>query len=245
MRLFVLGLLLILPGAAQTPTFEAATLKLAPPPVEDRIMINLGRWQTGRFTMTNVTLSDMLKFAHDLASDDQLVTPEWNRQVRFDVEATAPPDTQMPGLRLMLSAMLEERLSLKLHSEQRMLSYLALLKGKSGLKIKRAEEILNPNVGPQLPGRISHPRMSMQGLATILSRFERQTVVDQTGLAGVYQVNLEWEPNSSQPDPNGPLPDRPSLVTALSEQLGLKLEPRRGPIGVLVVDRASRVPLDN
>jgi uncharacterized protein (TIGR03435 family) len=245
MRIFVLGLLLMLPIAAQTPTFEVATLKLAPPPREDRIMINLGRWQTGRFTMTNVTLSDMMKFAYELASDDQLVTPDWNRQVRFDVEATAPPDTQMPDLRLMLGALLEERLSLKLRTEQRVLSYLALAKGKPALKIKRAEGSPNSNFGPQLPGRISHPQMSMQGLATMLSRFERQTVVDQTGLAGVYQVDLEWEPNSSQPGPPGPLPDRPSLVTALSEQLGLKLESRRGPLGVLVVDSASRVPKDN
>ncbi len=96
-------------------------------------------------------------------------------------------------------------------------------------------------------GRISDPQMSMPLLVTLLSRFERQTVVDQTGLAGVYQVNLEWSPDNSSdhPDANAPPPERPSLFTAVSEQLGLKLESRRGPLEVLVVESASRVPEAN
>jgi len=247
MRTFALCLLAALPAAAQVPAFEVAALKLSPPPREDRIVINLGRWQTGRFTMGNVTLSDMMKFAYEVVSDDQLVLPEWNRQVRFDVEATAPPDTKTPRLRLMLKSLLDERLHLKLRKEQRVVSYLALVKGKSAPKIKRAEEDSNPKPGPQVRGHISHPEMSMQGLPTLLSRFEGQTVVDQTGLDGVYQVNLEWSPDnfSAPPDPNTQPPDRPGLFTAVSEQLGLRLESRRGPLDVLVVESASRVPEEN
>lgn len=247
MRMLALALMCLAPIAAQTPAFEVATLKLSPPPKENRIVINLGRWQTGRFTMANVTLSDMMKFAYWVASDDQLALPDWNREVRFDVEATAPADTKMPALRLMLQALLAERLHLRVRPEGRVLSYLALVTGKSAPKIKQVEEIPNANVGAQVRGRISHPQMSMQGLATLLSRFERQTVVDQTELPGVYAVNLEWQPDnfSAQPDPNAPPPDRKSLFTAVSEQLGLKLESRRGPLAVLVVESASRVPADN
>lgn len=247
MRVCVLGLLSAIAIAAQGPVFEVATLKLSPPPKEDRIVINLGRWQSGRFTMANVTLSDIMKFGWNVVADDQLVLPEWNRQVRFDVEGKAPADTKMPELRMMLRALAGERLHVKVRTEQRVLPYLALMKGKPGPKIKRAEEAPNPNVGPQVRGRISHPQMSMQGLATLLSRFERQTVVDRTGLEGVYAVNLEWTPDnfSSQPDVNAPPPDHPSLFTAVSEQLGLKLESRRGPLDVLVVESASRVPEEN
>ena len=128
-----------------------------------------------------------------------------------------------------------------------MLSYLALMRGKSAPKMRTAEAVANPKVGPQVPGRISHPQMPMQGLATLLSRFERQTVVDQTGLEGDYQVSLEWSPEnlSTQQDPNAPPAERPSLSTAVSEQLGLKLESRRGPLEVLVVESASRVPEEN
>lgn len=204
MRYFVLAVMCAVTAAAQTPAFEAATLKLSPPPKEDRIVINLGRWQTGRFTMANVTLSDMMKFAWSVAADDQLVVPDWNRQVRFDVEATAPAETKMPELRIMLQSLLGERLHLKVRSEQQVRSYLALMKGKSAPKIRQVEEVSSPNVGPQVRGRISHPQMSMQGLVTLLSRFERQTVEDQTGLTGVYEVNLEWSPDnfSAQPDAN-------------------------------------------
>ena len=165
----------------------------------------------------------------------------------------------MPELRMMLRSLLGERLHLKMRSEQRVLSYLALVRGKSAPKVKKVGEDPNANAGPQVRGRISHPQMSMPGLATLLSRFERQTVVDQTGLDGVYEVNLEWSPDSdscsrttdpsacalsTQPDANSP-PEHPSLSTAVSEQLGLKLESRRGPLEVQVVESASRVPEAN
>ncbi len=233
--------------AGQTPTFEVATLKLSPPPKEDRIFITIGRWQTGRFTMANVTLADMIKYAYAVVSDDELVVPDWNREVRFDVEAAAPAGTKEPERRLMMQALLDERLHVKLRREQRVLSYLALAKGKSAPKIKPVEEISDPKVGVQVRGRISHPQMSMLLLATLLSRFERQTVVDQTGLDGVYQVSLEWSPDnfSNEPNANAAPPERPSLYTAVSEQLGLKLESRRGPLEVLVVEGASRVPEEN
>jgi uncharacterized protein (TIGR03435 family) len=80
--------------------------------------------------------------------------------------------------------------------------------------------------------------MGMQGLATLLSRFERQTIVDMTGLKGLYEVKLEWarDPN----DGSGP-----TIYTAVQEQLGLKLEARKGPLDVLVVDQAEKVPTDN
>jgi uncharacterized protein (TIGR03435 family) len=245
MRILALALLATLPIAGQT--FDVATLKLSPPPKENQIVINLGRWQPGRFTMENVTLSDMMKFAYSIVSGAQLAVPDWSNQVRFDIEATAPPDTKVPELRMMIRSLLDERLHLKFRREQRVLPYLALVKGKSSPKMSASEAVANPNPGPQVRGRISHPQMSMLGLATLLSRFERETVVDQTGLQGVYQVNLEWMPESfsSQPDANAAPAERPSLFTAVSEQLGLKLESRRGPLEVLVVESASRVPEAN
>ena len=243
MRVVFAAVMLTIPMAGQTPVFEVATVKLSPPPKEDRIFITIGRWQTGRLTMANVTLSDMIKYAYAVVSDDQLVVPDWNREVRFDVEATAPAGTKEPERRLMMRALLDERLHVKLRREQRVLSYLALVKGKGAPKFKAVEEVSDPKVGVQVRGRISHPQMSMLLLVTLLSRFERQTVVDQTGLEGFYEVNLEWSPDSSSREPDAA--ERPSLFTAVSEQLGLKLESRRGPLEVLVVESASRVPEAN
>jgi uncharacterized protein (TIGR03435 family) len=89
--------------------------------------------------------------------------------------------------------------------------------------------------------------MPILGLAALLSRFERQTVVDTTGLAGEYQVKLEWTPDNltTPPDPNAPPPERPGLFAAVQEQLGLRLESRRGPLDILVVESALREPETN
>ncbi len=76
----------------------------------------------------------------------------------------------------------------------------------------------------------------MSALATLLSRFERSIVIDMTGLEGPFDVRLKWDADNE----NGP-----SLFTAIQEQLGLKLESRRGPMDVLVVDHAERAPSEN
>ena len=86
----------------------------------------------------------------------------------------------------------------------------------------------------------------MLTLVTLLSRFERQTVIDRTGLEGPFELNLEWTPEDGTKatadvqDSTGP-----SLFTAIQEQLGLKLESRKGPLDVLVVDHAGKVPAAN
>jgi uncharacterized protein (TIGR03435 family) len=99
--------------------------------------------------------------------------------------------------------------------------------------------------------------MNMQTLATLLSRFERQTVLDKTGLAGFFQVRLEWtperlrdlplRPDGGLPQLNGQTidPAGPSVYTAIQEQLGLRLESRKGPVDVLVVDSADKTPAEN
>jgi len=73
-------------------------------------------------------------------------------------------------------------------------------------------------------------------------------VVDKTGLSGRYDFDLEWAPNSSQFGGQGPPeaaePVRPGIFTALQEQLGLRLEATKGPVEVLVVDKAER-PSEN
>lgn len=88
----------------------------------------------------------------------------------------------------------------------------------------------------------------MPRLATLLSRFERQTIVDRTGLTGTYELKLVWSP---EPDlaagaqaPTETAPG-PSLVTALAEQLGLRLEARKGPLPVVVIDSVRQTPSEN
>ena len=97
--------------------------------------------------------------------------------------------------------------------------------------------------GTNYGGRINNI-LQMPGLAYLLSRFETERpIIDRTGLSGMYEVKLEW--TLSRQTQNADTAPGPSLFTAVTEQLGLKLEARKGPVEILVVDRAEKVPADN
>jgi uncharacterized protein (TIGR03435 family) len=239
-----------------TPTFEVATVKQSPPPPGDLININLGTVRNGRITFTNASLSDCLKFAYGIVSDAQISGPDWikSKAVRFDIVAQAPPDTEQEQLRLMLQSLLAERLKVTLHHEQKELPFLALMVGENGPKIRATAAAPGGTGGNSARfGRIVGDRMPMQGLATLLSRFELQTVVDMTGLKGLFEVKLEWTPETNRPiaadrgDAQAAIDSAigPSLFTAVQEQLGLKLESRKGPLDVIVIDHAEQVPAEN
>jgi uncharacterized protein (TIGR03435 family) len=93
-------------------------------------------------------------------------------------------------------------------------------------------------------GRLTHSQISMQTLALLLSRQTRELVLDQTGLKGLYQLQLEWTPEG-RPGAPEPVETGPTLFTALQEQAGLRLEGRKDAVEVLVIDRADRVPEGN
>jgi len=242
--------------AARQSQFEVATVKLSPPPNGDAIPINLGTAINGTVTLTNTTLSECIQYAYGIVTSDLISGPEWTKsgEVRFDLVAKAAPDTPADQLRLMLQRLLADRLKVAVHTEKREMSFLALIVAKNGPKLAPAKE--NNDRFPQVAGRIIHPQMPMSTLATLLSRFERQTVVDQTGLRGPFFVELHWIPEALReralqggPPPvvNGQPMDLngPSLYTALQEQLGLRLESRKAPVDVFVIDHAEKVPAEN
>jgi uncharacterized protein (TIGR03435 family) len=100
------------------------------------------------------------------------------------------------------------------------------------------------------PGTITSGGSRMTQLATTLSTWVNRLVVDKTGLDGGYDIDLQWTPDQmpyglgGDPPPAAaptPIdPNRPSIFTALQEQLGLKLDPQRGPVDVLVIDHVEK-----
>ena len=227
--------------------FEVASFKASPPAQGDRIVINgLGTFRGGRLTFTNASLNDLLKYAYGMTSDAQLAGPEWiaSKAVRFDIEALAPVDTQRDRLALMLQALLADRLKLAAHHEQRELRYLSLTVGKDGPKMPAAEAN-PPDTAYNVAGRIVRKRMSMPQLALLIARFERQPVIDATGLDGFYEVKLEWVPEDLSAQAPADTPAGPSIYSAVQSQLGLKLEARRGPLDVLAIDSVQKVPVEN
>src|SRR5687767_5583233 len=119
---FVTGLLMATSlGHTQSPTFEVASLK--PAAAGDRV-INLGTACHGQVTLTNVSLSDALKFAYGITNDVQISGPDWirDKRVAFSIVAKAAPETPVSQLLVMLQSLLIERFKLTLHREQRDLS---------------------------------------------------------------------------------------------------------------------------
>jgi uncharacterized protein (TIGR03435 family) len=259
-RLFLVAMIATSIYAQQQPQFEVATVKLSPPvPLGTPVPINLGSFRNGTAMLTNTTLSECLQFAYGIVSDAQIAGPDWikSRDVRFDIVGKTGPDVSRDQAARMMQSLLSERLKLSLHHEPREMPFLALVVAKNGAKLAPAKMGTPPaQIPAQLPGRLLHPQMPMAILATLLSRFERQIVIDLTGLTGPFSVDLRWTPdalrNRVSQDGAAPLVagqpvnvDGPSLPTALQEQLGLRLESRKGSVDVLVVDHAEKVPLDN
>ena len=248
--MYRLGCLLSLAAVAALaqPAFDVASLKpVAVTPGTYRA--NLGEMRHGAVILTNVTLSDCLRFAFEITNDAQIAGPGWirNRDVRFDIEGKAAPDTPAPQLHAMLQNLLIERFRMTLHRESRELAWLALVAGRKGSKLEPAKEGTSAAGNRFVLGAIVSNRLSMHVLVLLLSRFLRQTVIDKTGLEGFYQVKLEWTPEpaagvaAESPNP----PEGLSIFAAVQEQLGLRLEARKGPLEVLVVDSADQAPQAN
>ena len=187
-------------------------------------------------TMNNVTLAICLRFAYDL-QDGQIVGPDSLSFDRFDIVAKATVPFSDPGqVKAMLQSLLTQRFAIVSHRENRERSVFALTLAKGGPKFqKSAGEGKSSLMGKQT---VVAQWVPMQAFANFLSGPMRRPVIDETGLEGQYDFRfdlLSMLPPDLAP---GQEPDVAAMVLAgLPEQLGLKLESRKVPVDVLVVDR--------
>jgi uncharacterized protein (TIGR03435 family) len=224
---------------AQRPAFDIASVKVSEPAAGDLININLGAVQHGELTLANATLVECVRFAYGLVSDAQVAAPDWakSRENRYDIVAKSAPDTPRERMLEMLQTLMAERFKLEMHHEPRVLAHYELAIAKGGLKIHPAA----PDAGTEtrfanLPlHRIASKNMPMFRFVMLLSRQLREAVLDKTALPGGYEVDLQWtEEDSGQ-----------SIFSAIQDQLGLKLEPHKSPVDILVIDKAEKVPVAN
>jgi uncharacterized protein (TIGR03435 family) len=236
-------------GAAQNqtrPEFEVDSVK----PVDlsklgDAISMNIGTVRREEVTFGNATLNDCIRFAYNMGSDAQIAGPNWikSKQFLYDVVAKATSGASREQLQAMMQTLLAERFKLVTHRDQKEMSYYALVPAKNGPKIQSVKDVPDGFRGTTFGGRINSI-LQMPGLAYLLSRFETERpIIDRTGLSGLYEVKLEWTPARQAQNAN--TAPGPSLFTAVTEQLGLKLEARKGPVEILIVDRAEKVPTEN
>ena len=130
----------------------------------------------------------------------------------------------------------------------------AMLTGRSGPQPPPAKPDDPPLCGMRIgPGQMLLGGVPMSQFAFVLAPFAQRIVIDRTELTGKYNLQLSWTPQGMRlggPPPQGgpPLPpidpDGASLFVAIQEQLGLKLEPSRAPIEVVVIDQVERPTAD-
>ena len=173
--------------------------------------------------------------------------PGWLRSDRYDVDARQPADAQsfatMPA---MMQAALSDRFKLQVRREIRESPVLFLTVAKNGARLTRAAPGDEARTFGR-PGELVATKITMPGLAGLLSRNVGRMVQDRTGIDGAYNITLRATNEVQGPDRLGRTPvdpDAPSLGTALEEQLGLKLETGRGPVEFLIVDQADRPTAD-
>jgi uncharacterized protein (TIGR03435 family) len=249
--------------AATPPAFEVASVKLAPPATGNGIRVSMGG-DAGRVSYSNVTLRNVMTQAYKV-KDRQISGPDWLDSERYDIVAKIPADTPKDQVPLMLQTLLAERFKLALHREQKVMPVYALVAGKNGAKLHEASSEaggFRMSMGPK--GRQLTGNASISALSDVLSRFMDRPVLDMTGIKGVFEISLEWTPDDSRsaskfglgaPGPGRPevaaegkatdSADAPSIFTAVQEKLGLRLEAKKLPIEILVVDHVEKVPTEN
>jgi uncharacterized protein (TIGR03435 family) len=243
---------LALPMAAQS--FEVATIKPTPPEWGNARIIRMPAPQ--RLEALNYTTRALIAAAFSLTPGAVIGGPSWLDSQHYDIQAVTPGDTN-PNLderMRMIRQLLADRFHLAFHQEEREFSVYVLSIARTGPRLQESTapptdppDLVNtvfPTESVKLPAR----NATMAQFAAMMQRtvFDRP-VLDRTGLTARYDFDLEWAPDESQFGGTLPLvanSSKPTLFTALQEQLGLRLESTRGPVLAMVIDRIDR-PTEN
>jgi uncharacterized protein (TIGR03435 family) len=246
-------LLLCLPQAhAQTPTPPATK-----PPAFDVVSIKLNQSRGAAdfdidtdnhtFSATGISIKQLLESAYKVKEYLVSGIPGSIDSARFDINAksleTDPAlleqlDKERPA---MIQALLSDRFKLKVHRETKTLPVYELVVAKGGIKFQPSGPEVPPGAHIRGAGRTGFKATGLQmgDLSNFLEDRVERNIVNKTGLTGRYDLSLKWAyDNPSDPDSG------PSIFTAIEEQLGLKLQPAKGPVETLVVDHVE-MPSEN
>jgi uncharacterized protein (TIGR03435 family) len=237
------------PDNSPAKPFEVATIKVNNSGGNNGVSGRGGqiRPSKGQIAMENVTLWKALGFAYGIGEDkDYAITgPAWLKTERYDIVGKIPPDATFEQMRRMLQATLTQRFKLVLHQETKEMPIYALVVARDGLKIKETEPGRSGfSFGK---GHIEAKAGALTAFADRLSQMLDRPVIDYTSTPGAFNFTLDWSPDLSMTNPTEEStgPAGPSIFTAVQQQLGLRLEARRGPVEVLVIDRGEKTPIEN
>ena len=258
---------------AQASTFEVASVKVSGPTSTRDSGGGPGTRDPGQYHFNSATLQDLIALAYHI-DYFQIAAKTPLDANRYDVIAKVPGGATRDQFREMLRNLLAERFHLKIHHETRDFPAWELTIAKSGLKIKESSPPVGaglmpapPKIGddgfPEIPagqaGRADRSHI-VDGFVIVRTTAQQQPVsalsyfggmpgdppvVDKTGLTGKYDFKLEFSRELPNPSGEPRVPPVPNLFTAIEQQLGLHLAPKKLPFDVIVVDSVDRVPTEN
>jgi bla regulator protein blaR1 len=246
--------------------YEVVSVKKSDPEARG---VRIGPGPQGGLRTSNTNLMVLLTFAYDVRDYQILDAPGWSKGEGFDVsftpekpEAPIKPgeadaksmETMMQRQRQRMQAVLRDRFGVKLRMETRELPIYGLAIAKNGSKLKEPEA---GGKGPSMmmngdKGELTATGANMRMLTNVLSNILKRPVVDETGIDSTFDMTLQFKPDSfvggPGTPPSGETPaadvEGASIFTAITEQLGLRLVSKKGPVTVYVVESAER-PSEN
>jgi len=232
-----------------------------------------GTGDPARIDYRNCSLASIAGRAYKV-SYWQIVAEDWMSREKYDIAATVPPGATKEQFEAMLRRLLADRFKLRVHHETRQMEAYSLTVAKNGPKLKPHVETAaeadatapapdaignlkaDSNGYPILPkgmgmammddkARLQWDNADVAALVNQLSGQLGAPVNDDTGLLGRYDIALYWAASRPGAEPKADLGPDPDLFAAVAEQLGLKLEKKKGPVDILVIDHAEKVPTAN
>jgi uncharacterized protein (TIGR03435 family) len=248
---------------AVTTEFEVAEVRPSKPGATERLTA-----QNGRLEILGYTLRELITMAFDVKSDAVTGGPKWLETDRFDVIAKSPDVMSPRAMSGMLKALIVQRFKLQIHNEDQPMTVFALALGNRSPKLKatgisaRSECKLSPaETGRAYVCQNTTMAQLAERLPDVAGAYLTHSVVDLTGLKGAYDFTLTWTPRARLPGAAGRGDDigLPALgvvqastpagdltvFEAIDEQLGLKLDERKLPMPVIVIDHVERIPAGN
>ena len=222
---------------AQTPTFEAASIKPLPPAADGGVHIHMSD-DDKMVNYSSVVLKEVIAYAYGVRPD-QVSGPAWLESDMYSIVAKVPSGASGNQIPAMLQTLLSERFSLVFHRESKEVPVFALLQAKGGSKLKVADQTTGCHGTGDSKGRKLVCQTSLAHFADWLSRQTGRPVIDKTQLEGAFAIDMDWLPDAPDDAPNT------ALFEALNRQLGLRLEGQHAPREFIVVDSANKVPVEN
>ena len=193
------------------------------------------------------TVAGAILWANDLFDSGYKLSggPPWIHRDYYQFEGRTQAPATIKEMRTMLQTLLADRFKLKLHRESKEMPVYALTIGTFGLKLKKSDDSCGARstCGMDVaPGKLVAKYATMAALAATLGNLVDRPVLDETDLDAHYDIEMKFDPTLIKPYVGQPTvtpsPDAPSIFVAIQD-LGLKLEPRRAPVEILVVDSAD------